>query len=124
MQGLARIQQISMNARDLPRAVAFYRDRLGMRHLFDGGPKLSFFDCAGIRLMLAIAEMPEFDHPGSIVYFAVEDIRATHRELAGRGVSFREPPHVVARMPGREIWMAFFDDSEGNLLAITSEAAA
>lgn len=124
MNELGRIQQISINAHDLPRAVAFYRDRLGLAHLFDAGPKMSFFDCGGTRLMLAIPEKPEFDHPGSVLYFGVDDVHAAHGALAGRGVAFRDRPHVVARLPGREIWMAFFDDSEGNLLAITAEAAA
>ncbi len=121
MVQLAAIRQVSMNARDLPRAVAFYRDRLGMRHLFDAGPTMSFFDCGGIRLMLAVADRPEFDHPGSILYFAVDDIQAAHETLASRGVAFREAPNLVARLPDREVWMAFLFDSEGNTLAITSE---
>ena len=124
MVQLSKIRQVSMNARDLPRAVAFYRNRLGMRHLFDAGPTMSFFDCAGVRLMLAVADKPEFDHPGSILYFAVDDIRATHEALAARGVAFREAPNLVARLPDREVWMAFLSDSEGNTLAITSEVPA
>jgi len=104
-------------------AVMFYRDRLGLRHLFDAGPKMSFFVCGGVRLMLAVAEKPEFDHPGSIVYFAVDDIHAAHEALAGRGVTFREKPLVVSRLPGWEIWMAFLEDTEGNVLAITQEVS-
>ena len=123
MTELTRIQQVSINARDLKRAAAFYRDRLGLRHLFDAGPKMSFFVCGGVRLMLAVAEKPEFDHPGSIVYFAVDDIHAAHEALAGRGVTFREKPLVVSRLPGWEIWMAFLEDTEGNVLAITQEVS-
>lgn len=118
---LGKIAQISMNVSDLPRAVAFYRDTLGMKHLFDAGPTMSFFDCDGIRLMLAIPEKGEFDHPGSILYFKVGDIHATYRLLAGRGVAFDRAPHLVARTPVHALWMAFLRDSEGNLLAITSE---
>jgi predicted enzyme related to lactoylglutathione lyase len=122
MTQLTSLQQVSVNVHDLPRAVAFYKEKLGVRHLFDGGPRMSFFACEmGVRLMLAIPEKPEFDHPSSILYFKVEDIQAAHGDLAARGVAFREPPHVVARLPGWEVWMAFFDDSEGNLLAITQE---
>jgi len=76
-----------------------------------------------VRLMLAVAEKPEFDHPGSIVYFAVDDIHAAHGALAGRGVTFREKPLVVSRLPGWEIWMAFLEDTEGNVLAITQEVS-
>ena len=99
----------------------FYRDQLGIRHLFDGGPKLTFFDCGGVRLMIGTPEKPEFDHPSSVLYFRVGDIDTAHRELLGRGVRFRDAPHLIAKLADREIWMAFFEDGEGNLLAITSE---
>jgi len=121
---LSAIKQISVNARDLPRATAFYRDCLGMRHLFDAPPQMSFFDCGGIRLLIGVAERKEFDHPSSILYFNVEDIGAAHAELKGRGVAFRDEPHRVAKLADREIWLSFFDDSEGNVLALTSEVAA
>ena len=118
---ITAIQQIAVNVQDVERAKAFYRDKLGIRHLFDGGPKLTFFDCGGVRLMLGLPENPEFDHPSSVLYFKVGDIRDAYRELVSRGVAFRDQPHLIAKLPDREIWMAFFDDGEGNLLAITSE---
>jgi len=118
---ITAIQQIAVNVQDVERAKGFYRDKLGIRHLFDGGPKLTFFDCGGVRLMLGLPEKPEFDHPSSVLYFKVGDIRDAHRELVSRGVAFRDQPHLIAKLPDREIWMAFFDDGEGNLLAITSE---
>jgi methylmalonyl-CoA/ethylmalonyl-CoA epimerase len=117
------IKQIAVNARDLARATAFYRDTLGIRHLFDAPPQMSFFDCGGVRLMLGVAEKGEFDHPSSILYFGVDDIHKTHADLEAKGVKFRAKPHLVAKLPDREIWMAFFDDSEGNVMAITSEPA-
>lgn len=118
------IQQVAVNVRDVARAAAFYRDKLRIRHLFDAPPKLAFFDCGGVRLMLGTAEGAEFDHPSSILYFRVGDIAAAHREMAGRGVGFRDEPHVVARLPDREIWMAFFEDGEGNVHALTEERQA
>lgn len=118
--GLGTIGQISMRATDLPRAVAFYRDMLGVRHLFDAGPDLSFFDCGGVRLMLSKPEK-EFDHPGSVLYFRVDDIHAAHRILSGRGVEFIDAPHLIARLPDHELWMSFLHDSEGNTLALMSE---
>lgn len=118
--GLGTIGQISMRATDLPRAVAFYRDVLGVRHLFDAGPELSFFDCGGVRLMLSKPEQ-EFDHPGSVLYFRVDDIHAAHRILSGRGVEFIDAPHLIARLPDHELWMTFLHDSEGNTLALMSE---
>jgi methylmalonyl-CoA/ethylmalonyl-CoA epimerase len=123
MTRLSAIRQISVNARDLKRATAFYRDTLGVRHLFDAPPQMSFFDCAGIRLLVGVAEKPEFDHPSSILYFDVPDIKAAHADLKARGVKFRDEPHLVAKLPDREVWLSFFDDTEGNVLALTSEIA-
>ena len=119
--GLSRIGQISMTARDLDRAVRFYRDTLGLPFLFTAPPQLAFFDCGGVRLLLDVPQDNEFDHPGSILYFSVDDIRHMHQELASRGVKFRKEPHLIARLSDREVWMAFFDDTEGNTLALMSE---
>jgi methylmalonyl-CoA/ethylmalonyl-CoA epimerase len=119
--GLSRIGQIAMNARDFDRAVRFYRDTLGLRFLFTAPPHLAFFDCDGVRLLIDLPEDKEFDHPGSILYFAVDDIRAMHQTLVSRGVVFRKEPHLIARLADREVWMAFFDDTEGNTLALMSE---
>jgi methylmalonyl-CoA/ethylmalonyl-CoA epimerase len=118
---LSTIGQIAMPVRDLERAVGFYRDQLGLAPLFTV-PSLAFFDCGGVRLMLSMPEAPEFDHPGSVLYFTVEDIRKAHETLAGRGVRFRGAPHIVAKMSAYDLWMAFFDDTEGNVLAIMCEA--
>lgn len=117
---LSTIGQVSMRAKDIERAIAFYRDTLGIRYLFTFGT-LAFFDCGGVRLMLGLPEKPEFDHPGSVLYFKVDDIRAAHATLEGRGVAFEGPPHLIAKMPDHELWMAFFRDSEANLLALMAE---
>ena len=117
---LARIGQIAINAHDVDRATAFYRDVLGLPHLFRAG-QLSFFDCGGVRLMLDKPENPEFDHPSSILYFQVGDIRAAQERLKNAGAKFEDEPHVIAEMPKYDLWMTFFRDSEGNLLALMSE---
>jgi methylmalonyl-CoA/ethylmalonyl-CoA epimerase len=117
---LDRLGQVAVTVRDLDRATGFYRDALGMRFLFRA-PGLSFFDCGGVRLMLGLPEKPELDHPGSILYFAVDDLGEAHRALAARGVRFTDEPHLIAEMPDHELWMAFFEDSEGNDLALMSE---
>lgn len=120
--GISRIGQIAINVHDLNRATAFYRDTLGLRLLFTAG-KLAFFDCGGVRLMLDTPEKPEFDHPSSILYFAVTDIKAAHQKMVAQGVRFEDEPHVIARMPDYDLWMTFFRDSEQNLLALMSEVA-
>jgi catechol 2,3-dioxygenase-like lactoylglutathione lyase family enzyme len=121
---LGRIEQVAIPVRDLARATAFYRDRLGMKLLFEVPPQLAFFDCDGIRLALSTSSDPMYDPPGSIVYYRVADIEAAHAELEGGGVEFLKGPHRVAVLAGIEIWMAFFEDTEGNTLAITSEKPA
>ena len=117
---LSQIAQIAVTAKDLARATAFYRDTLGMTLLFEV-PGLAFFDCAGVRLMLSKPEQPEFDHPASIIYYKIQDIAAAAAALQAAGVTFDAAPHRVAQLATHDIWMAFFRDSEHNLLAITSE---
>ena len=119
--GLATIGQIAMNAKDIPRAVRFYRDSLGMQLLFEVPPKMAFFDCAGVRLMLSLPENAEFDHAGSVLYFRVDDIEQSYATFRDRGVTFLDEPHLIARMPDHELWMTFFRDSEGNTLALMCE---
>jgi len=118
--GLRRIGQIYVRATDLSRATDFYRDTLSIPFLFEV-PRMAFFDLSGVRLMLGEPEGPAFDHPGSILYFDVPDLTSAHATLASRGVSFDTAPHLIADMGDRELWMAFFKDSEGNQLALMSE---
>ncbi len=117
---LAGIGQIVINVKELARATRFYRDVLQLPLLFEV-PTLAFFDAGGVRLMLAVAEDPKFDHPGSILYYQVGDIIAAAAALAGRGAHFTSEPHLITKMPDHELWMAFLEDSEGNTLGLMSE---
>jgi methylmalonyl-CoA/ethylmalonyl-CoA epimerase len=117
---LDRIGQISLRARDIGRAVRFYRDTLGMRFLFEV-PNLAFFDCGGVRIMLSIVESPEFDHAGSVIYYKVDDMQQSFEALRKRGVEFIDQPHLIAQLEHHDLWMAFFRDTEGNTLALMSE---
>jgi methylmalonyl-CoA/ethylmalonyl-CoA epimerase len=117
------IGQVAMRARNLDRAVAFYRDVLGMPFLFQAPPGLAFFRCGQVTLMLSRPEAPEHDHPGSVLYFRMPDIETAYRRLTEDGVAFSGPPHAVHREPGRELRMAFFTDTEGNTLALMAWVA-
>jgi methylmalonyl-CoA/ethylmalonyl-CoA epimerase len=119
--GINRLAQIAINTKNVDRAAAFYQDVLGLKLLFKAPPGLAFFDCGGVRLMLARAEKPEFDHPSSVLYFAVPDIQGACAKLKERGVRFEDEPHLIAKMPEHDLWMTFFRDSEENLLALMSE---
>lgn len=115
---LNSIGQIAVLVKDVQRATDFYRDKLGMKHLFSAG-NLSFFDCGGVRLML---DKPEKTEAGtSIIYFKVPDINSAHQAMKSGGVEFVDAPHMIARLPGHDLWMTFFRDSEGNLLGLMSE---
>ena len=117
---LTGVRQVVVIVQDVERAKAFYRDTLELPHLFDI-PSAAFFDCGGLRLMLGTAETPEHDHPSSILYYLCDDIHATWAALMARGVRGEREPHFLARMPDHDLWMAFFRDTEDNILALMSE---
>ena len=109
------IGQIAVNVRDAKRAIAFYRDVLGMEFLFEV-PRMGFFNCEGIRLMLA-----ELHHPASVIYYGVADIRQMFDALSQAGVEFTSPPRKIATVGAHDLWMAFFRDLDDNVLGLMSE---
>lgn len=118
---IGSIGQVSRQVRDLDTAVAWYRDVLGLTHLFTFGT-LAFFDCQGLRLFLSAGEKEDGEPGDSILYFTTDDIEAAHRRLAAHGVVFRGAPHMIHRHEsGAEEWMAFFEDPDGKLLALMSQ---
>jgi catechol 2,3-dioxygenase-like lactoylglutathione lyase family enzyme len=120
-EGLGTIGQIHMSVSDVDRAVAFYRDVLGMTFLFQvPGQPMAFFDCDGVRLYLGRPETPEF-RSNPVLYFDVPDIDEAFGALGERGVEFRDEPHVVHRTDETELWMAAFTDPDGNNLVLMSE---
>ena len=118
---LSEIGQIAGPVHDVTKAVAFYRDTLGMQVLFEMPPKMAFFQNGSVRLMLSVPEGEEFDHKSSIIYYKVDDINASFEILKARGVTFRDEPHLIAKMPDHELWMTFFVDVDDNILALMSE---
>jgi len=113
------IAQIAFSVGDLTRANAFYRDTLGLKHLFDA-PNMSFFDIDGVRLMLS-AQGGEPGGHGTLVYLKVADVGAVHAELSAKLVRFEQPPHIIGRSPNAEVWLAWCADPDGNLLGLMSE---
>ena len=118
--GLSVIGQISVTVQDLDRAVAFYRDKLGMQFLFRV-PGMAFFNCSGVRLLLGLSEDESADVHASVIYYKVDNLEGTCEEMRSRGVDFESEPHKIADMPDHELWMAFFRDSEMNLMALMAE---
>lgn len=116
-----RIAQIAVMVKDLPRAIRFYRDTLGLKFLFEAPPQMAFFDCGGVRLMMGIPEKPEFDHPASVIYYHVANITATTDKLRAAGVTIEGEPHLVAKLEKVDLWLAFIRDSENNPVGLMSE---
>ncbi|HEY0591286.1 MAG TPA: VOC family protein [Thermoanaerobaculia bacterium] len=114
------IGQIAINVHDTARAVAFYRDVLELKLLFEAPPNLAFFDCGGVRLMLS-PPTPEHDHPSSILYFKVKEIENVAARLESAGAELVEQPHLIAKMPDHDLWIFAFKDTEGNTLACMEE---
>jgi methylmalonyl-CoA/ethylmalonyl-CoA epimerase len=118
--GIGDVGQVAVNVKDVRRARDFYRDVLGLAMLFEI-PGAAFFQCGPLRLMLAKAEEPRYDHLASILYYRVPDIHASTDALRAAGVEIVRDPHLLARMPDHELWMCFFLDTEGNTAALMSE---
>lgn len=116
---LGQIGQIGITVTDLDRSVAFYRDVLGLKFLFQA-PNLAFFDCAGIRLMLGLPEANgESFRP--VLYFRVDDIQKAANELSRRGITFETKPALVAKMEKYDLWLAAFRDPDRNVIELMSE---
>jgi predicted enzyme related to lactoylglutathione lyase len=114
-----RVAQVAVTIQDLERAKSFYRDVLGLKHLFDAPPGLSFFQCGETRLMLSRPEGPETAR-NSILYYGVDDVEAAYRAMSEEGVDFEDTPRCIAEVGGKDIWLAVCRDSEGNLLGLIS----
>ena len=116
---LEEIAQVSLTVSDLARAKAFYGETLGMKFLFDAGT-MAFFQCGGVRVMLGLAKQP-VTPAGTILYYKVGKIQSVHASLEEKAVAFLQPPHLVAKMPRHDLWMAFLKDPDGNVLGLMSE---
>jgi len=118
---LSQIGQIALPVADVDRAEAFYERVIGLRKLYRFGD-LSFFDCAGVRLLLEKAADPATITPRGCIYFRCADIALAVAELDKRGLEFTSRPHLIARMDDHDLWMAFFKDPDGHTLALMQEA--
>lgn len=118
---ITRLRQIAIVTKNVPALVAFYRDVVGLTHLFDAGPNLAFLDVGGIRLMISQPSSPEVDHAPSLLYYLVADIDAAHAAIKARGAREERPPGLTAKMPDHELWTSFFRDPDDNLFALMCE---
>ena len=120
-EGPLNIGQLAIPVADVERAVAFYRDVLGLRFLFQAPPGLAFLDCGGVRLMLTQRQEGETDDKAGVIYYRVADLDAAYTTLRERGVTFVDQPHRIARLADHELWMVFLRDPDAHLLALMAE---
>ena len=122
---LGRIGQIALTVSDMERAIAFWRDTVGLKFLFQA-PNVAFFDVAGVRFMLGTAEGPKVKPAGTALYFEVTDLDATFEALRERGakVAPNGEPHFIAKLGPKDLWMAFIEDPDGHLFALMQQRAS
>lgn len=120
--GFGPLAQVAVTFHDVPRAMAWYRDVLGLPLVFETNG-MAFLAMGDVRLMMAAPGKPEHDHPASVLYFKVADIDAAYAVLGARGATFEDKPHLVGKMSHTEIWMFFVRDPEQHLIGVTEERA-
>jgi methylmalonyl-CoA/ethylmalonyl-CoA epimerase len=113
------IGQIAIAVSDLTRSKHFYQNTLGMKFLFDAG-RMAFYQCGAIRIMISASGDP-VSPGGTILYFKVADLHATHAALIGKGVEFVSEPHLIAKMPDHDLWMGFLKDPDGYTIGLMCE---
>jgi methylmalonyl-CoA/ethylmalonyl-CoA epimerase len=120
-EGPTSVGQLAIPVADLERAVAFYRDVLGLQLLFQAPPGLAFFGCGGVRLMLTRATEGESTPSAGLIYYRVPDLDAAYATLKARGATFEDAPHRIAMLADHELWMCFLRDADGHLLGLMAE---
>ncbi|WP_341677103.1 VOC family protein [Niveibacterium sp. SC-1] len=120
MTALSALGQIALQVTDADRSEAFYRDVLGLTRTARSG-ELVFFDCGQVRLMLQGGTRPR--RPGNTLclYFPVASLDKAVTDLQANGLDFEALPHRIGSFSDHELWMAFFRDPDGYLLALMEE---
>ena len=114
------VGQVAITVQNIDRATKFYQNQLGLTYLFSAG-NLVFFKSGDLRILLTLPENQKNEISNSVIYFNVTDINKSYSELLKKDVEFIDKPHLIAKIDNVETWMTFFNDSEGNLLALMSE---
>jgi len=121
---LGALGQVHISVTDVEASVAFYRDVLGMTHLFTvQGQPMAFFQSGEVRLYLGVPTSPEYTSR-CVLYFNVDDLDAEVGRLEGLGVTMREQPHLVHRDAGGELWMSGLTDPDGHHVILMQTKAA
>ena len=118
---LGPLGQIHISVTDVERSVAFYRDVLGIPHLFTvPAQPMAFFASGDVRLYLGVPESKEYTSR-CVLYFRVDDIDAEVARLSALGVAFQDRPHVAHRDDSIELWMSGLTDPDGHHVILMQE---
>ena len=112
---LSRISAVMLGVRDLSAALAFYQDKLGLKVMMQE-PALALLQCGSLLLGLSRGHTGLAPHVAGAteVVFQVENVRAAHKALSARGVSFTTEPRQATPTD----WVAHFKDVDGHLLSV------
>jgi predicted enzyme related to lactoylglutathione lyase len=113
--------QVALTVSDVPRAIVFYRDVLGLTFLFGAGPQLAFLAAGSVRIMLTTPQGHGEPGKNSVLYFKVDDPVAAHAAIVARGATNERAPQLAAKMPDHDLWIGFVRDPDGNLVGLMSE---
>ena len=115
------IGQIHISVRDIERAVAWYRDVLGLEFLFDvPGQSMAFFKCGDVRLYLGKPEDESF-RSQPILYYRVPQIETAVAAITERGGEFFDRPHMVYSDENHELWLTGLRDPDGIAVILMEE---
>lgn len=118
---VSKIGQIAVTVSDVPKALAFYRDVLGLGFLFSPNATMAFLNAGGTRLMLSTPQGAGTPGANSILYFTVSEIEQAHASFVARGAASERSPQLAAKMPDHELWLGFLRDPDGNLVGLMEE---
>ena len=112
--------QVHISITDVERSVRFYRDVLGMQHLFTvPGQPMAFFASGDVRLYLGVPSAEEF-RSKCVNYFRVADLDAEIARLRGLGETVTDPT-LAHRDANGELWLAHLLDPDGHQVILMHE---
>lgn len=113
--------QVAVTVSDGAKALAFYRDILGLEFLFSPGDTLAFVRAGDVRIMLSTPQGAGTPGANTILYFNVSGIEQAHAAFVSRGATSERAPQLVATMPDHALWIGFLRDPDGNRVGLMEE---
>lgn len=112
---LSSITAVMLGVRDLASALAFYKDKLGLKVIMQE-PSLALLQCGTVMLGLSRGHVNLAAHVAGAteVVFGVDNVRAAHKAMIAQGITFMSEPRQATPTD----WVAHFKDPDGHLLSV------